>query len=1010
MKHVLFVFAAIGLVASTTSVSAQQTFPINGIQDHDKAVYAFTHATIHPDPYTTLADATLLVQEGKVIGVGPGIAIPKGAIVTDLKDKHIYASFIDAFSSYGIKQPEKERGHSRGPKYDPQKPGAYAWNDALNPEANAAEVFMPDDKKAEALRKEGFGATVTLIRDGIARGRSALVLVGNGSANENLVQTDVAANYSFSKGRSSQDYPSSLMGSIALLKQTYLDGQWYASLTDRSKEMNLGLEAWNANQPLPQLFETNDLLNIFRADKLGDSFGKQYVFVGSGNEYRRLDAVKATGGKFIIPMKLPENLDVEDPFDAQLASYEDLLHWELAATNPKVLKKSGVAFAFTLNGLEKEGDMWPAIAKMLEAGLDSADAIAAFTTAPAQIMGLKNIGSLQVGNVANFIVTSNVLFREKTAVLANYVKGIKYEIGKPEGEKLEGNYELTFGTKKLKVELGGTTDKPEGKLVVDDSTKLDLGFSAKNELVTISFAESKDAEGKYRLTGRRVGKNFLGKGQNPDGVWADWSLNFSSEAKKEDKKEKGEKDKKDEAKKDSILGNVCFPFMAYGYTEAPKQETVLIKNTTVWTNEKDGILTETDVLLEGGKIKAIGKGLSAQSGATVVDGKGKHLTSGIIDEHSHIAISRGVNEGTQAVTAEVSIADVVNSEDINIYRQLAGGVTAAQLLHGSANPIGGQSGIIKLRWGKLPEEMKIAGAAGHIKFALGENVKQANWGEDYTTRYPQTRMGVEQVFYDAFLRAKQYKLDLAAYAALGKKEKAAANAPRRDLELETILEILEGKRFVTCHSYVQSEINMLMHVADSMGWKMNTFTHILEGYKVADKMVKHGVNGSTFSDWWAYKFEVHDAIPYNAALMHEQGVNVGINSDDAEMGRRLNQEAAKSVKYGGMSEEDAWKMVTLNPAKMLKLDDRTGSIKVGKDADVVLWSANPLSIYAKAEKTYVDGILYYSTETDRAAQQALDKERNRIIQKLIAAKKDGAPSKKPSKKEHHLYHCDTLEP
>jgi len=271
-------------------------------------------------------------------------------------------------------------------------------------------------------------------------------------------------------------------------------------------------------------------------------------------------------------------------------------------------------------------------------------------------------------------------------------------------------------------------------------------------------------------------------------------------------------------------------------------------------------------------------------------------------------------------------------------------------------------------------------------------------------------MGVEQVFYDAFERAKAYKKEWAAYNGLSSKKRSVTSKPRKDLELETLVEILDSKRFVTCHSYVQSEINMLMHVADSMGWKMNTFTHILEGYKVADKMKEHGVNGSTFSDWWAYKFEVNDAIPYNAALMHEQGVNVGINSDDAEMGRRLNQEAAKGVMYGGMSQEEAWKMVTLNPAKMLKLEGRTGSVKVGKDADVVLWSANPLSIYAKAEKTFVDGVRYFDIEKDQELRKGLAMERNRLIQKMIKAKKGGAETKKPTKKHQHLYHCDTMEP
>ena len=380
-------------------------------------------------------------------------------------------------------------------------------------------------------------------------------------------------------------------------------------------------------------------------------------------------------------------------------------------------------------------------------------------------------------------------------------------------------------------------------------------------------------------------------------------------------------------------------------------------------------------------------------GAKVIDGTGKHITSGIIDEHSHIAISRGVNEWTQASTAEVRIGDVINSEDVNIYRQLAGGVTASQLLHGSANPIGGQSGLIKLRWGQTPEEMRIDGADGFIKFALGENVKQANWGDKNTVRFPQTRMGVEQVYFDHFTRALEYQAEwknhILKVNSLSKKDRSKVSPPRRDIELEALLEIIEKKRFVTCHSYVQSEINMLMKTAEHFGFRINTFTHILEGYKVADKMKAHGVNASTFADWWAYKYEVIDAIPYNAAILSEVGVTTAINSDDAEMGRRLNQEAAKGVKYGGMSEEEAWKMVTLNPAKILHLDDRMGSIKSGKDADVVIWSDNPLSIYAKVEKTFVDGVCYYDQGEDKQLRQEIVTERARLIQKMIGEKNGG---------------------
>ena len=434
----------------------------------------------------------------------------------------------------------------------------------------------------------------------------------------------------------------------------------------------------------------------------------------------------------------------------------------------------------------------------------------------------------------------------------------------------------------------------------------------------------------------------------------------------------------------------------------------MIRNATVWTNEKDGILTNADVFVTDGKIAKVGKNLPVPADVKVVDGTGKHLTNGIIDEHSHIALL-AVNEGSQSSTAEVRMADVVNSEDVNIYRQLAGGVTTSQLLHGSANAIGGQSAIVKLKWGESPEAMLIKGADGFIKFALGENVKQANWGDANRVRFPQTRMGVEQVYMDHFMRAKEYAKTWDTYNKLPAKEKATTIAPRRDIELDALAEILAAKRFITCHSYVQSEINMLMKVADSLGFKVNTFTHILEGYKLADKMAKHGAGGSSFADWWAYKMEVHDAIPYNAALMHRQGVTVSINSDDAEMARRLNQEAAKTVEYGGVSEEDAWKMVTLNPAKLLHLDNRLGSIRVGKDADLVLWNAHPLAIYARPEITMIDGAVYFSLTDEDRKREAMQTERARLIQKTLAAKVGGSPTQRPAFKRSRMWHCEDVQ-
>ncbi len=336
------------------------------------------------------------------------------------------------------------------------------------------------------------------------------------------------------------------------------------------------------------------------------------------------------------------------------------------------------------------------------------------------------------------------------------------------------------------------------------------------------------------------------------------------------------------------------------------------------------------------------------------------------------------------------IADVIDPEDIQIYRQLSDGVTTAHILHGSCNTIGGQTQLLKLRWGKDAEGMKFTNWDPFIKFALGENVKRSY--SPSNNRFPNTRMGVEQVLVDAFTRAEDY-------------EKQGAGK-RKDLELDALVEILNAKRFITCHSYVQSEINMLMHVADSFHFKVNTFTHILEGYKVADKMKARGAYASTFSDWWAYKAEVEDAIPYNAALMTDVGLTVAVNSDDPEQARHLNQEAAKSIKYGGMTEDQAFKMCTLNPATMLHIADRVGSIKVGKDADVVLWNDNPLSVYATAQKTFVDGVEYYDRQRDSTMRIYIANERNRLVQKMLSAKKDGAKTQPALMTQDQINECE----
>ena len=420
-----------------------------------------------------------------------------------------------------------------------------------------------------------------------------------------------------------------------------------------------------------------------------------------------------------------------------------------------------------------------------------------------------------------------------------------------------------------------------------------------------------------------------------------------------------------------------FPFGEYGRIEKPLAGTVVVKDATVWTLGAQGIIKDGDMLIRDGKIIEVALDIAVPEGATVIDGKGKHITPGLIDCHSHTGISGGVNEGSQSCTAEVWIGDCIDPTDINWYRQLAGGLVAVNQLHGSANPIGGRNSVVKIRWGEGAEAFRFEGAPSGIKFALGENVTRSS------SRYPSSRMGVKTFLQDSFLAAREYRARQVAYAAAPVATRGLP--PRTDLELETLAEILEGSRLVHCHSYRQDEILMLLRTAEQFGFRVATLQHVLEGYKLAGEIAKHGAGASSFSDWWAYKVEVMDAIPWNGALMHKAGVLVSFNSDSDELARRLNMEAAKAVRYGGLSPEEALKLVTLNPAKQLKIDARTGSLEVGKDADFVLWSGDPLSAFTHCDETWIDGARRYSRIEDDAVHAQVIRTRGELIAKATTA-------------------------
>ena len=972
-------------------LNAQEYFPKNdGVNSKNTNFTAFTNAKIFITPSKSINEGTLLIQDGNVVNVGKTVAIPKNTLIIDLKGKSIYPSFIDIYSDFGVAKPKRKTTGDRSPQYNANREGFY-WNDHIRPEQNAIADFKYDDKAAKSLLEAGFGVVNTHLQDGIVRGTGALIALDSKGNNSQRILSDQSVQYSsFSKSvRSRQSYPSSIMGAMALLRQLNYDAEWYAK--GNVSTMDRSIEAFNLNKKQVQIIEAGSRANALRADKVGDEICIQYVILGGGDEYERIDAIKNTQATFILPLNFPKAYDVENTFLTNSLELEAMKEWNQRPSNPMVLATNGVPFALTTKGLKSMKDFKSNLMKAIDYGLDTDSALDALTTQPAQILGNSKLGNLNVGSYANFLITSGAIFDAKTTLYENWVNGSRTVFEDISKKDIRGNYSFILNSDTYELKMSGKLSKLKSE-ITSDSLKLSCTIKYEKDWIHLMFSSKDTTQQDYIRVNAKILPNsesisgtatFL-NGDTPNIVLKRVDTSSQKVTKNTDKKE-------DRSPK--VLP-VSFPNGAYGFTKLPEAETLLFKNATVWTNETEGILEHTDVLVQNGRISKLGKNLKS-SKAKVIDATGKHLTAGIVDEHSHIAAA-SINESGQNSSAEVSIEDVIDADDVDIYRNLAGGVTTIQILHGSANPIGGRSAIIKLKWGETAKNLIYKDTPKFIKFALGENVKQSNWGS--FNRFPQTRMGVEQLYIDYFSRAKAYDA-----------QKKSGKPYRKDTEMEVLAEILNKERFISCHSYIQSEINMLMKVAEKFDFNINTFTHILEGYKVADKMKAHGVGASTFSDWWAYKYEVNDAIPYNASILNSMGVITAINSDDAEMSRRLNQEAAKAVKYGGTSEEDAWKMVTLNPAKLLHIDDKVGSIKVGKNADLVLWSAHPLSIYAQAEKTIIEGVTYFDKDRDIQLRKAIQTERNELILMMLKEKNKGMKTQPVKKKDKHLLHCDSID-
>ena len=977
--------AALVALLSTAGMGRAQTpgtVPSEGVANRPLRHVLLTHARIVSEPGRVIEDGSIELRDGRIVAFGANLTTPVGATMRDLGGKTVFARFVDAASLVGV--PEEMRAGAIKPLPPGPAPhqttldqaGARHWNRRVRPEWSVAERLAYKAEEAKALRALGFAAAYAMPEAGVVKGQGAVLSLRDTTQGKDVLLTARGAqHFGFElAGGFSGEYPGSLMGAIALIRQSLLDARWQAARPAGERiEANAALAALApaARGTQRAWFQLDDELDVARVAHIAREFALKPVLVGTGYEYRVLDQAKALQAPFVLSLAFPETPAVEDADAALNATLADLQHWEQAPANAARLAAAGIEIAFSARGLkEPEKKFWGELRRAVRAGLGEEAALRALTTTPASLIGESaRLGRIAPGQFANLVVADADLFRNDSATLyETWVEGERHELKPLAGAKAAGEWRLTWADGKGPQAVS-ITGEGESIEVAAGAVKFKARLDDEQLVALPPAALFGAGEGSARVVATLRGGTIEGYRDLTDGRRIRF-IGTRAEAAKSDAKP-GES-AKDPAPIPAFAG---YPAGEYGRIGLPVQaKAVLFRNASVWTNTDQGVLANADVLVKQGRIAAVGTGLDAPSDAVVVDAQGKHLTPGIIDAHSHTAISRNLNEPSHAVTTEVQVGDALDPTDIDLYRQLAGGVTTANLLHGSANPMGGQNAVIKLRWGADADGLRFAGAPGGVKFALGENVKQSGWGDAFVVRYPQTRMGVEQIMRDHFNAARDYA---ARRAAKG------GESERRDLRLDALAEILAGQRLVHIHSYRQDEILMFARLARDYDLPVATFQHVLEGYKGADASAGIGAGGSTFADWWGYKMEVIDGIPQNGALMTRAGVLTSFNSDSNEMARRLNMEAAKAMRYGGLDQQEALKLVTLNPARQLRIDHRVGALAPGLDADLVLWNDHPLSNYARAEQTWIDGRRYFDRDEDRALQATASAERERLIQKAL---------------------------
>lgn len=878
-----------------------------------------------------IESGTILIQDQRIVAVGSDVAIPPGADRIDATGMIAYPGFIDALSHAGISEKERtkeERERAEDAALDARERAFPETHSAsrrgIRPELRAIDLYTPDEKHRETHRAQGFTTALIAPRDGIFGGTSDLLSLSGLPLRQSILSTEVAQHASFAVGEPGE-YPRSLLGVFAQFRQALLDARWHAKM-QKYAERHPGEgatvptdAALDALQPILArskrvFFEANTENEIRRSLDLAAEFKLDVVLTGGKEAWKVADRLKAEHVPVILSLKFDQEPEYGKEKDKPEAKKPETPPSDKPAEEKetKETKEEKVYEPLTLR--KEQRRLWDeqvGNAKRLhEAGVPFALSTRRFKS----VDEFTAMGALLLKSG----LPEDALVRALTAGAAEIV-GAKDRLGTIEPGRLA---HLTLWTKPL-------SDKTRKvRFAFVDGKKFEL--------------EAEDEKGKAKKD--------------------------AADAAKSDKPKEDEPKSETAAAPDAEVDKGPKWAIETLADRKPKTKTggnVLIRNATILPVVGPTIQGGS-ILIRGGKIAAIGTDLAASETMTVIDAHGGYVMPGIVDPHSHLGID-GVNEGPLAISAEVRIADLIDPHDAAIYRALAGGVTTHHAMHGSANPIGGQNVTFKLKYERPVAEMLIPEAARTIKFALGENVTQANFFDNYGKRYPNTRMGVEAAIRGAFEAAKQYTLERETYERESKSGKDLP-PPRRDLRLESLSDVLAGKMFIHSHCYRSEEILRLLAVTEEYGVRVNTLHHVLEGYRIADEIARHGAGASTFANDWAYKVEAYQAIPHNAALMTERGVTTSLNSDSAGTIRYLNQEAAKCVRWGSMSENEALKLITLHPAMQLGIDGRLGSLEVGKDGDVALFNGHPLNTFSRCVMTFIDGEVYFEDARPEQAE------------------------------------------